>query len=568
MDFALAQRLILATLLVLLPLLPPEIHGTSAAGCAALVAILALLARGAGSIRGGPAIVCLLATFAWPMVAASKAPGAAVTPLAITVLAVAAGLSAAALPAEVRRNALVPWSVVAGGTLAAGFGIYQKFLGFEHTLARIEGGAGFAHREEALTRLAEGRAFGPFATPAALGIFLGMTAAVTLGFAATARGRRRWSLAALAVVQLVGLAFTGSATAVAALLGAGALLAVRVPRSARSRGALLAGGTILLLVLAGIVAWRSAEILDPSHEGNPFRLRAGNFRIAVDMARDHPWIGVGPGGYGESYGRYRLHEDNESRHAHDLPLEAVAELGVPLGLVATVLFYWLFLAPLLRARRESDALRLGTSVALAAFALHNLADFTAFFPSLLWFAALLRGVSRDPSSDTADGVEPTTAGWTVPAVAAVVVTILAGVVAARGGLGRDALVEARDAQAGGDRARAVRLSARATELAPWNIDARLFRAWVLAETPGGPDERIHHVRQALEEAERAVDGSPVRASARAVRGRIREALGDLPGAYADFVAAGDLHPVSARGESAVGRVRRALAGTPREVVGD
>jgi len=143
-------------------------------------------------------------------------------------------------------------------------------------------------------------------------------------------------------------------------------------------------------------------------------------------------------------------------------------------------------------------------------------------------------------------------------VAAVIVTVLAGVAAARGGLGRNALVEGRDALAAGDRALALELSARATELAPWSVDARLFRAWCLAETPVGTEERILATRRALEEADRAVDGSPVRASARTVRGRIREALGDLPGAYTDFVAASNLHPAAAGERTDAGRLRRAL----------
>ena len=60
------------------------------------------------------------------------------------------------------------------------------------------------------------------------------------------------------------------------------------------------------------------------------------------MYLDHPWRGTGPGGFAERFASYREPGDNETRHAHNLPLEFAAELGTAGWLVGAPLFYVLF----------------------------------------------------------------------------------------------------------------------------------------------------------------------------------------------------------------------------------
>ena len=185
-----------------------------------------------------------------------------------------------------------------------------------------------------------------------------------------------------------GLLLTASATAVAALAAAVALAIVvwgRVDRRVLGFGAVL-----VALALTAVVSQRAERLLDPWHEKSPWRLRAGNYRAAVSMAAEHPWVGVGPGGFAEAYPRYRRAGDNETRHAHSLPLELTAEAGFVAGTMGSLAFLAIFLGPL-RIERRAFPWRRGIAVGLAAFAIHNLADFTAFMPSLLWTAALLRG---------------------------------------------------------------------------------------------------------------------------------------------------------------------------------
>jgi len=118
-------------------------------------------------------------------------------------------------------------------------------------------------------------------------------------------------------------------------------------------------------------------------------------------------------------------------------------------------------------------------------------------------------------------------------------TIVAVTLAFANGISRNAVYEARRVAAEGDDAAAARLGKRAARWAPWSVNAQLVTAQALLETAGDSEK---HVRAALERAERAIELSPVRASAREVRARARVRLGDLPGAYADLVEAARLYP--------------------------
>jgi hypothetical protein len=169
-------------------------------------------------------------------------------------------------------------------------------------------------------------------------------------------------------------------------------------------------------------------------------------------------------------------------------------------------------------REPGGAFALG----LAAFALHNLADFTAYLPSFAIAAGVLRGALAG---------RPATPRRALPRAVFAVVAIVAAIASARAGLSRDALFDARDAAAAGERALAAERSIRAAALAPWDCDARLAAAQALVR------------EAALAEADAAVAASPVRASARAIRAELRAGLGDVPGAWGDLSKASALYPM-------------------------
>lgn len=549
--------LILLSLLLLLPLAPPETRGESLAGCAFLIALLGVFALRARDASSRYLPLILLAAAAIPLGLAAKAWGAAVQPLCVAFLAGAAGLYTARLGADLReRSMLAPLLLAVAGTGVAVHGLYQELWGLERVAANL-GADATPWQALALERLREGRVFAFFATPAALGGFLAMSLPATVGASLQRRATLRWLLLLAAALQLGGLLAAASLSAAAGLLGAFALAAFGWKRARRK----LALGLLALgLLLACVMAVRGLAVLDPAAPQGPLHLRAANARLAWRMIVDHPWLGVGPGGFGEAYPRYRQPGDNETQHAHNLPLELAAELGLPAGLLVSALFFYVFLGPCLGCPRASSAGQRATAVGLAAFALQNLADFTAFFPSLLWTAAIMRGWHAWPEHEApvaAMSLQPADA----PARALKpALTLAAAVVAASllalAGLAWEQRQQAREALAAGDIEAAESCARQASRLAPWDVDA-----WVLYAQTSGARARESSDRAALREVlariDRAVRLSPVRPLARLLRSRIRLALGDLPGAYADALAAARLYPMQeqyARERDRLGRL--------------
>jgi hypothetical protein len=508
-----AAGFLLVALLFLLALLPPEVHGSALAGAAALVtlaAALSFVSAADAAIAGAATIVLALAArFA-------SAPGEAVEPAALVVLALVAALATSRLrPNPATLGAASAALVAVLGARA----LFDVAWGLEAAAEGIRTGAVVADADAVLNRLGQGRAYGGFSTPAALAGFLVLLLPAALAWTLSRTGRARWAGGAATLLGLAGVVATRSLTAVVAAGAALAIAALRRRIGARAVGWALAAVAALAL---GVALLRPDGVFSLAREDSPWRLRAGNVRVALEIAREHPGMGVGPGGYAEAFPAHRRAGDNESRFAHDLPAQLVAEWGIPAGLLLSAAFFALFVGPLLASRaswREPDA---AAALGLCAFALHNLADFTAFLPSFAIAAGVLRGALAVRPARPPDG----------PARAAfVAVAIVAAIASGRAGLSRDALFDARDAAAAGERALADERALRAAALAPWDCDARLAAAQAVGR------------EAALAHADAAVTASPVRASARAIRAELRASLGDVPGAWSDLSKAATLYPM-------------------------
>lgn len=544
------ERLIIFSLLPVLALFPPETRGESMAGCAALIAVLALIGwHRSGTSLSGQVTLLVIAAAAMPLTWVALAPAAAVEPLSVGLLAGAVGLGVAGADLGERQRRLVAavLAVVAAGV--AVHALVQSAWGLERLADVVRDDPAFPDREAILVRLGRGRPFASFATPAALGGFLILALPTTGALAWGARGGARVAWAAAAACQIGALLAAASATATAALFGS-VLLAAGVWSRARRTLALV--GLALVVVLGAVVLLRGERLTDLSAQESPWRLRAGNLRSAWSMAADRPWTGVGPGGFAEAYPGYRRPGDNETRHAHNLPLELAAESGWAASLALSLLFFGLFLHPLWR-ERDGPAWRRGLALGLAAFALQNLADFGAYMPSLLWTAALLRGALAQGAD-----LKPAVAGRPrVLLAASLTVVWLAAGLAALSGVSSNARIAARSAAFAAEPARALELASRAAHLAPWDADASLLLARISAEM---------RLEPALERADRAVALSPGRPSARELRSRIRLSVGDPLGAYADLCEAARLYPVHAGYAAARDRLRESIEDAAGEVL--
>jgi len=503
------------------------------AGSAALIVLLGALCHHRLPVLG-LAVLGLASVLAVPLLLGAVAPAAAVEPIALTVLAAFAGMAGAALAGDERLARAVARSCAWAGAAVAFHGVVQRLWGLERLARAVSGDPTLPDRAAVLLKLESARAFAGFSTPAALGGFLALTLPVTIALARQARGRNRGVWIVLAGLQVAGFVATASATAALALLVATAIATLLW---SRRRRAMIVAVAVLFVVLAGVVAQRGV-LRTPADPSGPLRQRAGNFGAALEMASDHPWSGVGPGGFSESYLMYRRPGGNEVRHAHSLPLELAAELGWPAAVLLSLTFFAIFVGPLWRSRGGSgDPWRRAVSVGLAAFAVQNLADFTFYMPSILWTASLLRGLIGRPLHVAEEPV------WSrASASAGFALLVGAAIVASLSGVSRDARFAARQAAHAGEQERVMELAERATRWAPWDIDAAL----ALARATAGPDSmaKLPAARWelALERAELAVRLSPRRAAARELRATARLALGDLPGAWADLDQAVRLDP--------------------------
>ena len=106
--------------------------------------------------------------------------------------------------------------------------------------------------------------------------------------------------------------------------------------------------------------------------------RLAHWQAALDMARDHFWLGVGFGNYELAYGQYALiNWPYPLGHAHNYYLNLLAEVGV-LGLVAYVgvwtAVFWQAIRLLKRHKGLARGIALGLLAAFAALTVHHLVD--------------------------------------------------------------------------------------------------------------------------------------------------------------------------------------------------
>jgi putative inorganic carbon (HCO3(-)) transporter len=268
------------------------------------------------------------------------------------------------------------WTVVvAGGALAsisllqAATGAYDSdFAGF--ALARPEGEGVF-------------RVSGPL-DPNVFGQVLVATSMLALYLALSARDRAGRALAlAMFTACIAATGLTGSRGALVAAAAAFCLLLLFAPIP---RGVVAA--TVALVVTAGLVFLPSgiqarvgvpvgpSEQVTAVEKGSEGAIRGRKSEniAALQMFRDHPFFGVGPGNYSRHYLEYSqgigLDKRLENREPHNLYLGTLAETGI-VGASAFFAVLWLALRGAWRGRRRlggRDALLAeGIFVALASF---------------------------------------------------------------------------------------------------------------------------------------------------------------------------------------------------------
>lgn len=296
---------------------------------------------------------------------------------------------------EAQRGRLA-WLVAAvflAGLVQAGVGLWQYQL-------RGSGPDSF--------RLAEGvyRAYGSFEQPNPFGGFLGLIWPISAGLMIEAlqqlgSSRKQAGLIPacfllpafllfITIFTLLALYASFSRGAWLGAAAAGLVMVMFLPRRLSLGLGLgvigLVGGWVLISagLLPATIAARFASLAEVANFSNVrgVNINDANFAIverlahwqaALDMARAHPWLGVGLGNYGAAYPQYALFNWPLSLgHAHNIYLNALAETGV-LGLLAYVVIWLSVIGLTIRTLGRAAGWQRGLALGLLGVWAHLLA---------------------------------------------------------------------------------------------------------------------------------------------------------------------------------------------------
>ncbi|MEK7316392.1 MAG: O-antigen ligase family protein, partial [Candidatus Eisenbacteria bacterium] len=215
--------------------------------------------------------------------------------------------------------------------------------------------------------------------------YLAMLLPLPLLLSLERRGRARWLYGAGALAILLGIVFSFTRAAWLSLVLV--LPPVLLAWAARGRnwralalpvaGILLVGLTVVAVGASERLTRHAGTLVESENVSNLERLN--RWMAAVEMTKDHPWLGVGYGAYAEAYPAYRrktIVTELAYRHmgAHSEPLRLVAETGA-IGLAAALWFLGVAFAAGAKAARapgEQGIAALAIVAGLATYAAHGL----------------------------------------------------------------------------------------------------------------------------------------------------------------------------------------------------
>ena len=251
------------------------------------------------------------------------------------------------------------------------------------------------------------RAFGTFGQPNPFGGFMGLLAPIAW-MTALSYGQYFWKTrrpqdfcllmyyALASLTLLFGIIISWSRGAWLGVIVSMIVMFVALPRKTL-HGVGLAGTALLLIgilwisgalpqsVMARIsssteefFAFQDVRGVDISPENYPVVERLAHWQAALNMARAHPWLGVGMGSYEIAYPDYRLMNWHEPLgHAHNYYLNILAEGGI-IGLLAYGKVWLLIIWLNWRVRNHPDDLSRLTAIGILGtwvyLGIHSLFD--------------------------------------------------------------------------------------------------------------------------------------------------------------------------------------------------
>jgi len=466
---------------------------------------------------------------------------------------------------------LAAWAVLAGGALAALYGIIQGVIGLPNWLLQAQSNRA---SQDLIEMVSQGRIFATFFNVNAFAAYLAMAAPIGAYLVLTEARPLGQLLAGWGLLLVtMALAMTGSRGGwLAALLATGGAAWVSA-RAGDWRRVAVRIGLILLtgLLLVGFLwATQPAAIENPLERFFSVTMglktsasgRWSYWLGAVKLIGQHPWLGTGPGTFASSFQRVQS-DGSYARYAHNLYLQMAAETGVA-GAAAFLAFAgslaWL-------AVRSSRPFARVAAISAGALLLHGLIDFSWEIAANQWLWCLLAGMILACRRLEGRGDGPpapvSPARRTAGTLAAVPAAVLLLVVMGRPYLAEGYLQSAIAWSIADDADRTIDLAQEAVARAPQSARARNFlatayrRQWEKRHDPVWLD-------RALEQHDLAVALTPTVGLYHDERGMTLWAMGHKNDAVAEWQAAHERYPMSplfalhyGRGLWGTGRAREA-----------
>jgi hypothetical protein len=411
------------------------------------------------------------------------------------------------------------------------WGLWQVATGMDQAVSSI-GQLPAGIQTAAAERLASGRAFASQLLPSHLAVLLATALPLLLW-----RLRFRWSALPWvvgSVLCVVGLVLTRSPVGAALALGACGVLA-----AGRKKRLLLLVTLVLVPVLVAVIVGRGDVI-----ELEPVQLRIDNWRTAVWVWSTAPAAGVGVGGFAQAAQAVPFEVGNRPRHAHSLPLEWLAELGLVgfFGVLFAGLALWRLLKKLWPKRPD-------LAVALAVVPVHNLVDFSFFGSGITLAWAVLVGWAM-AFVNTSSEPEPAPARGRVVFVAAVAAVLAATVFHVT------SLMVEESAAAHEAPTERMERALEARRLAPWRVDPLGLVATAALET--GDPQRLSDARVELDRGRWL---RPHSAALAGLRAQLAVAAGMAPTAVSEaWISASEQPSNEARAKSIESLLNRLNSG--------
>lgn len=321
------------------------------------------------------------------------------------------------------------------------------------------------------------RIFSSFYNPGFLAGYLVVSLMLTLGLAM--QSERRWTAAlagGAAALQTAALFLSGARAGLLALAAGVAVLLVcaAIGRAFDPRRALRLAAIAAICVVAAVAAGRPAgqRVQAAAQEGHSLEFRVYTWKGTVEMARQRPIAGFGPGTFEVAF--YPFTIAGYTRLAHSTWLQAAAESGLGAGLALAAGWTWLWGAALWRLmRHRTDAaavwLTVGAGAAMAATTVRGVFDSDWWCLPILLVAALSAGhlAKISPEDGAVEGAWRAP-GWALAAagVAGVILSLMLQ-------RGLSEMNAAQEAERQGDH-QAARADWRAAAAwMPWSVSARL-----------------------------------------------------------------------------------------------